>query len=271
MNMLFPSDKTIHFVSGLWLFEGNPKHSESEYLRLLPETMKLISGQSDTLTFFCGDERTIEAVERQASDHPNFSSRLEPNLDKSNPDIASLIASNTAGVSRAFQLFPQVTGRLPFPRAIRHDKSFRKFFGQVRRSNLETYSKMVQVYFCRLFLMEKLAFACVKDSNPEAVLCWIDAGFGRRVKQDPDLRRGYSFDINYINHLPSPMYFLGRRQEISGKLVLATASNWIWLAEKFREESKRLLRWRYLHDDETVMNWIWRSEHSRFTRLTPVP
>lgn len=114
---------------------------------------------------------------------------------------------------------------------------------------------------------EIIAKESVTSGNPAEFLCWIDAGFGRRLAQGEVPIGGYKLDKVRVNHLNSPMYFRGRKQKINGKLVVASPENWIWLANMFRQASAELLKGGWLIDDEPVLNSILLNHPARFFLL----
>ena len=268
IKRVFAGEEPVHFVSGLWLFEGNPKHSANEYRHRLPATLDLVSSPKNSLTFFSGDEATASFVEGLSPNIGRFESKLMMDLGEVDPDLFDLIRENRRAVNEMMRFLPTFFARLPFPRAIRHDKAFRKFFAMVRKSDETTYSLITQVVLTRPLLMEMKAKNLVEHGHGGALLCWIDAGLSHLVGGGQFPSNGYHFDPTRINHLPSPMYFMGRKQDMRGGLILASAENWLWLADRFRIESRRLLRWRYLQSDETVFNWILRGERDRFRVLS---
>jgi len=123
------------------------------------------------------------------------------------------------------------------------------------------------MYLSRVYIMEIVARESIFSGNSAELLCWIDAGFGRRLAQGGVPKAGYTIDKMRINHLDSPMYFRGRKQNISGKLVLASPENWIWLANMFRQVSAELVKKAWLIDDETVLKSILWRHPGRFVLL----
>lgn len=266
-SALFPSASSVHFVSGLWLLEGNPKHHITEYFDILPTTLELLVSSSTRLTFFSGSQEMSSFVKPLLPANWNSAIRDMASFDSLGEVGLAEIEANTVRVSKHFRTLPNFAARLPLPKMFRHDKTFRKIIRQVRRSNLDVYCRMVQMGLSRVFMMETLAKEAISSGNSAEVLCWIDAGFGRRLAQGVIPSEGYQIDNKRINHLASPMYFRGRKVKISGKLIAASPENWLWLANIFRSVSSELVKKAWLIDDETVLDSILRRFPGRFVLL----
>lgn len=266
-SRLFPLASSVHFVSGLWELDGNPKHHITEYFVILPTTFELLVSSSTRLTFFSGSEAMSSLVQPLLPDHWASEIRDMASFDSLGEVGLAEIKENTSRVSDYFRLLPNFAATLPLPRVIRHDKTFRKIIGQVRKSGLDVYCRMVQMGLSRVYMMETLAKEAISSGNSAEILCWIDAGFGKRLAPGLVPKDGYKIDATKINHLSSPMYFRGRKVKISGKLIATSPENWIWLASMFRRVSAVLVRKAWLIDDETVLNSILLKHPGRFALL----
>ncbi len=140
------------------------------------------------------------------------------------------------------------------------DKHLSHLKKHLRKSSTVTYTKMVEVWIAKIFLVARIS-----QKKEAEFYAWVDAAFSDTGKSLPVI--GLAFHPHKINHLGSIMYFKKRRQELSAKLLLGSATRWAWLEKRFRVYARTMFLEDYLHDEETILNSIKMNHDDKFFRF----
>jgi hypothetical protein len=247
----------IIFVTGLWILPGNPKRTEWHYMRLLPESLRLIRGHTliffysqqdilDHLTYLCR-ENEIHLLPRKTpiSDLPHFS------FGRRALEACRKIERDEAVKS----LFIRPGFKFPM-----NEKGLGHFIKHYMVTNGETYQSLLAIWLSKIGLVLR-AIDTVETTGPhnteEIHFAWIDASISRfnGKRKNWDIRR-IGPKADKLSHYRSmTMAFEGRPLPLNASFMLAHKSHWSKITEAYNDSIERHIDVLYPHDEETILSY----------------
>lgn len=262
---LFNIENKVKFVSGFWSLSNNPKHSSEDFAEWIPRTVNAVCPQNGGLVFFHQESASFSFLSA-ACGHPQG---LEPvvleSIDQIWPGLFPLVLQNARAAQEKYRWAPDIVRAL-HPPLVFKEKGFRKLF-QIRRSSIEEYARLAQIYLSKISLVARAIAMSAEPPSDSEMFAWIDAGFSRQISAGNIPDRGFGLREDRINLIRSPMKYRFRNLKGSGKLIVAPKFQWDWMQTEFLSRLPHLLQGTYLHDDETIIAELWRSNPNRFARL----
>lgn len=250
------------FCSGFWGVANNSKRSVEHYKKLLPGTIKMLSGER--LVFFHDGGWIKDAVGELAHKHNvsiEFFLREIPELPMRRQADEFVRLGSLTDLSEVEKYAK---------RRKRKEKGLKHYHRELKGSGEAAYRDLLSVWFSKVFLVNEIA--ATRGGDQSENFAWVDASISRFSQQRKNWNfTEYSFPkADRLYHYPSKLRCWGKPLPINASFMLGSRQVWDDICSYFLSELDRLREVPYPHDEETVLGSIWYRQRHLFESMDAI-
>lgn len=232
------------FCTGFWKIAGNQKRSSTHYERLLPNTMRLLSGSR--LHLFYDDPSTLEHFAAEAV-------RNQIDLSATKVAIKELPTFDDVLpiLSTCERLVEAGEHRKEMPAREKKSVHLKRDY---HLSGAKAFRELLTIWTSKILLLSELSRSAPMEVER---INWIDTS----VSRFNGSRTNWNFLKHHPNegrvaHYASPMFFNGEPLPLNASFMGAARDVWPTIERLFLEQLRMRAGDGYVHDEETIMSYV---------------